>query len=92
LNFFLDAKARNAAELFERASRSIKHRRYGEAPSAAIESDPYLSKAHVRRASIRFIHFIFRFFLRIQLLYTWKRFGKHFDFCYSYINREASLF
>ena len=50
-----DGKPGNAAELFERASQSIKVKRYTEALddlNAAIEADPTLSEAYLRRASI----------------------------------------
>ncbi|KAF9665023.1 hypothetical protein SADUNF_Sadunf16G0079000 [Salix dunnii] len=50
-----DAETGNAAELFERASQSIKLKRYSDALddlNAAIEADPFLSEAYIRRASI----------------------------------------
>ncbi|KAJ6968550.1 dnaJ protein P58IPK [Populus alba x Populus x berolinensis] len=50
-----DTEAGNAAELFERASQSIKLKRYSDALddlNAAIEADPSLSEAYIRRASI----------------------------------------
>ncbi|KAL5155366.1 DnaJ protein P58IPK [Glycine soja] len=50
-----DGKPENAAELFERASQSIKVKDYTEALddlNAAIEADPTLSKAYLFRASV----------------------------------------
>ncbi|KAK7396559.1 hypothetical protein VNO78_17651 [Psophocarpus tetragonolobus] len=50
-----DGKPENAAELFERASQSIKVKHYTEALddlNAAIEADPNLSKAYLFRASV----------------------------------------
>ncbi|KAJ4830163.1 DnaJ sub C member 3 [Turnera subulata] len=50
-----DSKTGNAAELFERASQSIKVKRYSDALNdlnAAIEADPSLSEAYFRRASL----------------------------------------
>ena len=51
----LDENLGNAAELFERVSQSIKVKRYSEALNdlnAAIEADPALSEAYMRRASL----------------------------------------
>lgn len=51
----LDGTPGNAAELFERVSKSVKMKRYNEALddlNTAIESDPSLSEAYLRRASI----------------------------------------
>lgn len=51
----LDGKSGDAAQLFEQVSRSIKVKRYSEAINdlnAAIEADPNLSEAYLRRASI----------------------------------------
>lgn len=48
-------KSGNAAELFERASQSIKVKHYTEALddlNAAIEADPTLSEAYLFRASV----------------------------------------
>ncbi|KAF5737572.1 dnaJ subfamily C member 3 [Tripterygium wilfordii] len=50
-----DAKPGNAAELFERVSKSVKVKRYSEALddlNAAIEADSTLSEAYFRRATI----------------------------------------
>lgn len=50
-----DGKPDNAAELFERASQSIKVKHYTEALNdlnAAIEADPTLSEAYLFRASV----------------------------------------
>ncbi|RDY00099.1 DnaJ protein P58IPK-like protein [Mucuna pruriens] len=50
-----DGKPENAAELFERASQSIKVKHYTEALddlNAAIEADPTLSEAYLFRASV----------------------------------------
>lgn len=50
-----EGKPGNAAELFERVSQSIKVKRYTEALddlNAAIEADPTLSEAYLRRASL----------------------------------------
>ncbi|KAF7804469.1 dnaJ protein P58IPK-like protein [Senna tora] len=51
----LEGKSGNAAELFERVSQSIKVKQYTEALddlNAAIEADPTLSEAYLRRASL----------------------------------------
>ncbi|KAG8504140.1 hypothetical protein CXB51_002486 [Gossypium anomalum] len=51
----LDGNLGNTAELFERVSQSIKVKRYSEALNdlnAAIEADPALSEAYMRRASL----------------------------------------
>ncbi|EEF42962.1 dnaJ protein P58IPK homolog [Ricinus communis] len=51
----LDGKSGSHAELFERVEQSVKVKRYSEALNdlnAAIESDPSLSEAYFRRASI----------------------------------------
>lgn len=51
----VDGNLGNAAELFERVSQSIKVKRYSEALNdlnAAIEADPALSEAYLRRASL----------------------------------------
>ncbi|MBA0551439.1 hypothetical protein Golob_022323 [Gossypium lobatum] len=51
----VDENLGNAAELFERVSQSIKVKRYSEALNdlnAAIEADPALSEAYMRRASL----------------------------------------
>ncbi|KAJ7976974.1 DnaJ protein like [Quillaja saponaria] len=51
----LDGKPGNAADLFERVSQSIKVKRYTEALddlNTAIEADPTLSEAYLRRASV----------------------------------------
>ncbi|CAJ1893961.1 unnamed protein product [Sphenostylis stenocarpa] len=50
-----DGNPENAAELFERASQSVKVKHYTEALddlNAAIEADPNLSKAYLFRASV----------------------------------------
>ncbi|KAF5750369.1 hypothetical protein HS088_TW03G00705 [Tripterygium wilfordii] len=50
-----DAKPGNAAELFERVSKSVKVKHFSEALddlNAAIEADPTLSEAYFRRATI----------------------------------------
>jgi hypothetical protein len=52
---FFWLKPGNAAELFERASQSIKGRHYTEALNdlnSAIEADPNLSEAYLSRASV----------------------------------------
>ena len=64
LYVFVDAETGNAAELFERASQNIKLKRYSDALddlNAAIEADPFLSEAYIRRASI--LRQLCRFFL-----------------------------
>ncbi|KFK24764.1 hypothetical protein AALP_AA8G022000 [Arabis alpina] len=51
----LDGQSVDAAELYERASQSIKVKRYSDALddlNAAIEADPALSEAYFRRASV----------------------------------------
>ncbi|XP_010452175.1 PREDICTED: dnaJ protein P58IPK homolog [Camelina sativa] len=51
----LDGQSVDAAELFERASQSIKVKRYSDALddlNAAIEADPALSEAYFKRASV----------------------------------------
>lgn len=51
----LDGNAGEASELFERASQSIKMKRYTEALddlNSAIEADPKLSEAYLNRGSI----------------------------------------
>lgn len=53
--FCTDGQSVDAAELFERASQSIKVKRYSDALddlNAAIEADPALSEAYFRRASV----------------------------------------
>lgn len=53
--FALDDQSVDAAELFERASQSIKVKSYTDALddlNAAIEADPSLSEAYFKRASI----------------------------------------
>ena len=70
LYVFVDAEAGNAAELFERASQSIKLKRYSDALddlNAAIEADPFLSEAYIRRASI--LRQLCRFFLYSIILF-----------------------
>nr|GEW65645.1 DnaJ protein P58IPK homolog [Tanacetum cinerariifolium] len=50
-----DGKSGDTAELFERVSQSIKVKRYSEAINdlnTAIEADPSLSEAYLRRASV----------------------------------------
>ncbi|CAN1274788.1 DnaJ protein P58IPK homolog [Linum perenne] len=50
-----DAKTKSAAELFDRVSQSVKVKRYSDALddlNSAIEADPSLSEAYLRRASI----------------------------------------
>jgi DnaJ family protein C protein 3 len=67
---FVDTEAGNAAELFERASQSIKLKRYSDALddlNAAIEADPSLSEAYIRRASI--LRQLCRFFLHSIILF-----------------------
>ncbi|XP_010490784.1 PREDICTED: dnaJ protein P58IPK homolog [Camelina sativa] len=51
----LDGQSVEAAELYERASQSIKVKRYSDALddlNAAIEADPALSEAYFKRASV----------------------------------------
>ncbi|XP_010423753.1 PREDICTED: dnaJ protein P58IPK homolog [Camelina sativa] len=51
----LDGQSVEAAELYERASQSIKVKRYSDALDdlhAAIEADPALSEAYFKRASV----------------------------------------
>ncbi|CAL9228962.1 unnamed protein product [Arabidopsis halleri] len=51
----LDGQSVDAAELFERASQSIKVKRFSDALddlNAAIEADPALSEAYFKRASV----------------------------------------
>lgn len=53
--FGTDGQSVDAAELFERASQSIKVKRYSDALddlNAAIEADPALSEAYFKRASV----------------------------------------
>ena len=50
-----DGKSGDTAELFERVSQSIKVKRYSDAINdlnTAIEADPSLSEAYLRRASV----------------------------------------
>lgn len=50
-----DGKPSNAAELFERVSKSIKMKHYSEALddlNTAIEADPTLSEAYFHRGSV----------------------------------------
>lgn len=53
--FGTDGQSVDAAELFERASQSIKVKRFSDALddlNAAIEADPALSEAYFKRASV----------------------------------------
>lgn len=52
---FVDGKPSNAAELFERVSKSIKMKHYSEALddlNTAIEADPTLSEAYFHCGSV----------------------------------------